>query len=120
VREKADRDEETRAAKRAEHLERERVAKEAAEQAVLAAKQAAFLAKAEAAREKACVRYKTAVDEFRAARAQLHALDIMLERQGFGHSLGIELRHATAAPDEGDVNHDIRAALDSMRRTLGG
>jgi hypothetical protein len=117
--EQAARDAETRAAKRAEHIERERVAKEAADQAARAAKHAAYLAKAEAAYEQACSRYKTAVDEFRAARATLHALDILLERQGFGHSLGVELRHATAAPDEGDVNHDIRAALDSMRRTLG-
>ena len=96
------------------------MAKEAEEYAKQHAARSAYLAKAEAARDKACARYNAAVDEFRAARAQLHALEIVMERQGFGHSLGIELRHATAAPDEGDLSHDIRAALDSMRRTLGG
>jgi hypothetical protein len=31
-----------------------------------------------------------------------------------------ELRHACAAPDEGDLHYGLPAAVDSIRKTLGG
>ena len=45
---------------------------------------------------------------------------MILGRSGFGHSLGVELRHAFAAPDEGDIHHNLQATVDLLRRTLGG
>ena len=119
--EQADRDEQTRALKRAEHVERERVAAEAAELAKQQAARAAFLARAELAYEPACKQYKTAVDAFRSARLRLMALDTILERSGgfSTHHLGLELRHSRACGDERDLHHEYGAAVASMRRSLG-
>jgi hypothetical protein len=115
------RDEEARAVVRARLIKEEELARLEEQRRAEAAARAAFTGRAAAAHPQACTRYKAAVDEFRAARAQLQALDIILDRQGFGNiPLGVELRHTCAAPLEGDVNNDLGAALDSMRRTLGG
>jgi hypothetical protein len=119
--ERAARDEEARGVVRERLVEQERLARVAEEQAKVAAARAAFLERARLAHKRACAEYKDAVDAFRAARIQLHALDSILGRGGFGaHQLGVELRHSIAAPNEGDLHHGYRAAEDSIRKTLGG
>src|SRR5258708_3125633 len=119
-REQTARDEEARAAVRVRVVEEQRLALEEEVRRRAAAARAAFLARAQALHGPACTRYKTALAEFRAARLDLQALDIILDRQGFGHSLGIELRHSCAAAIETDLNNDLPAAVDAMRRSLGG
>jgi chromosome condensin MukBEF ATPase and DNA-binding subunit MukB len=119
--ERAARDEEARGVVRARLAEQERLAREAEERAKAAAARAAFLERARVAHKQACTEYKDAVDAFRAARIRLHALDSILGRGGFGaHQLGVELRHSSAAPSEGDLHDGYRAAEDSIRKTLGG
>lgn len=120
--EKAARDAEARAALRVQLIEKERIAREAQEQAVQSAARAAYLERAEAAYLQACAEYKTAVDAFREKQLRLWALDEILGRSGgfSDHHLGVALRHARAADDETDLHHGFRAAVDSMRRTLGG
>jgi hypothetical protein len=122
AREQADRDAKARALKRAEHIERERLAAEAEEYAKASAARASFLERAEAAYEPACKQYQTAVDAFRSARLRLMALDLILDRSGgfSSHHLGIELRHQRAAPNEIDVHHGLGATVASMRKSLGG
>jgi hypothetical protein len=120
--EQTSRTEAARAAVRARFVEQERIAREAKEQSRIAAARAAFLDRAKAAHRQACVEYKTAVDAFRAARVRLAALDTILNRSGgfSTHHLGTELRHDCAAPDEADIYLAYAAAVDSMRKTLGG
>jgi hypothetical protein len=113
--------EQARAALRARFEGEERIALAAKEHAKLAAARAAFEERVQAAHQQACVEYKTAVDAFRAARIRLHALDTILDRVGFStHHLGTEMRHAIAAPDEGDIHHAYERAVASVRKTLGG
>ena len=114
------RDEEARAAVRVRVVEQERIRLEEQKQAEIRRARAAYLERAEAAHQQACAEYKVAVDAFCETRIKLQALDIILGRSGFGHSLGIELRHSTAAPDVADVNDGLRAAVDSLRKNLGG
>jgi multidrug efflux pump subunit AcrA (membrane-fusion protein) len=110
-----------RAALRARFVEEERLAQEAQAQAETNAARAAYLKRAEAAYPQACAEYKKAVDAFRAARCRLQALDTILNRVCFStHSLGIELRHQFAAPDETDVHPGYAAAVASIRKSLGG
>ncbi len=119
--EHAARTEEARAVVRARVIEEERLARAAEEDLKIRLARAAFLERAQAAHGPACVQYKTALDAFREARIRLQALDTILGRGGFGiFQLGVELRHSCAAPDEDDLNNHMRAAVDSMRRTLGG
>src|SRR3982074_1021623 len=80
--EQSARTEEARAAVRARFIEQERIAQEAEERRKAAAARAAYLGRAAAAHGPACARYKAAVDEFRAARVHLQALDIIMDRQG--------------------------------------
>jgi hypothetical protein len=118
---RAAQDEEYRAQLRDELTEQARLNSIAQEQARQNTARATYLARAEAAYDQACAQYKTAVDVFRAARIRLRALDMILDRSGFGgHHLGIELRHARAAPDEGDVDAGLGAAVDSIRKTTLG
>jgi hypothetical protein len=58
-------------------------------------------------------RYRLAVLEFRAARAQLAADDIRAKRQGFGPPINVvELRHSIANPNEsGSLADDIAKVL---------
>jgi len=114
--------EQARAAVRARFIEQERIAQEAKEQAKIAAARAAYLERAEAAHKLACGEYKKSLDAFREARVRLAALDTILGRSGgfSNHHLGIELRHATAAPSEIDLHHGLRAATDSIRKALEG
>ncbi|MGX9431767.1 hypothetical protein [Bradyrhizobium sp. LeoA1S1] len=74
-------------------------------------------AQALAAHEAAVVAYAAAVKEFRRARAELGAWDILHNRPGFGIWPGVvELRHQFANPDEsGYPPDDIREALASIR-----
>jgi hypothetical protein len=119
--EQATRDAEARAVIHAKLVEEDRVAREADEYAKQSAARAAFLERAEAAYGKACVEYKAATDAFRESRLRLWALDSILNRSGFSdHHMGVALRHATAAPDEGDLHHDFGATVISIRKTLGG
>ena len=119
---RAEQDEKARAALRAKFVEQERLARDAEEKAVQSAARARYLERAAAAHKQACAEYKIAVDAFREARVRLAALDTILGRSGgFSvHQLGIELRHATAAPDEGDIHYGYQPAVDSLRKTLGG
>jgi hypothetical protein len=119
---RSEQDEQARAALRAKFVEQDRLARETELQVAQAAARTAYLKRAEAAYGPACVEYKKATDAFRDARIQLQVLDTILNRSG-GFStqhLGVELRHATAAPDELDLYLGLPAAVDSMRRTLGG
>jgi hypothetical protein len=114
-------DGEARTQLRYQLIEQQRLQRLGEENARQAAARAAYLERVRATYEPACTRYKRAVDEFRAARVQLQALDLILDRSGFGlHSIGIELRHAGAAPDEGDIHAGLPAAVDSIRKDLGG
>jgi hypothetical protein len=120
--ERAERDEQARAAVRARCVEEERLSREAEEYAAQHAKQTAYLARAEAAYPQACKQYKVAVDAFREARLRLWALDTILNHSG-GFSdanMGLSLRHARAADAEGDLHLDLGAAVAAMRRTLEG
>ena len=111
--------EQARAVVRARVIEQDRLAREAKEQAAVAAARAAYLARAEAAHPQACADHKAALNVFRATRLRLQALDTILGRQGFGgFSLGVELRHSCAAPDETDLNNDLGAAVAAMRKAL--
>jgi sRNA-binding protein len=113
--------EKARAAIRARVIEDERLAQLAKEQAAANAARAAYLERVAARYEQACAEYKIAVDAFRAARCRLQALDTILNRSGFSNlQLGVALRHAIAAPDEGDLDSGYRAAEDSIRKSLGG
>jgi hypothetical protein len=114
------RTEQARAAVRARCLEEERRAREAKEQVEAAARRAAYFKRAQSAHAQACAEYKTALAVFRKARIRLAALDTILDHSGFStHHLGIELRHAIAAPDEADIHHGYSAEVDSLRKTLG-
>jgi hypothetical protein len=111
----------TRAGLRVRFSEEDRLAQLAATEAAANMARAAFLGRAQAVYPQACTRYKAAVDELRAARVNLQALDTILNRNCFStHNLGIELRHQFAAPDEGDIHPAYGAAVDSVRKTLGG
>ena len=59
------------------------------------------------------LRYKLAVAEFRAARAQLAADDLRAGRSGFGPPINVvELRHSIANPNEsGSLADDIAKVL---------
>jgi hypothetical protein len=118
--EQSAREEEARATVRARVLEEDRLAQEEEVRRRAAAARAAFLERAAAAHGPACLEYKKSVDAFRAARTKLQALDTILSRQGFGiFQLGVELRHSCAAPDEDDLNNGLKAAADSLRKSLG-
>jgi hypothetical protein len=119
--ERTARTEEARAVVRARVIEQERIARAAEEQRKIAAARAALIGRAQAVHGPACARYKAAVDEFRAARVQLQALDTIVGAQGFGDiPFGFELCHAAAAPNECDVNDGLQSAVNSIRKTLGG
>ena len=49
------------------------------------------------------------------------ALDTILDRSGgfSEHHMGVALRHARAAADEGDLHHDLAATLAAVRKELG-
>src|SRR6266851_8403657 len=68
-----------RAAVRARLVEEERLAGLASEEAAARSARAAYLKRVAALHGPACARYKVAVDEFRAARIQLYALDTILD-----------------------------------------
>jgi hypothetical protein len=113
--------EEYRAELRDQLTEQARLNSLAQEQARQNAARAAYLERVRATYKPACAQYKIALDAFRDARIRLWALDAILDRPGFGgHSLGVELRHACAAPDEGDLDAGLPAAVESIRRSLGG
>jgi hypothetical protein len=118
--ERTARTDEARAAHRTRIIEEQRLVQLAEEDAKIRAARAAYLQRVAAAHGPACTRYKAALTEFRAARVHLQALDTILDRSGFGHNLCVELRHAIAAPDEIDINDGLPAAVDSIRRALGG
>jgi hypothetical protein len=117
----ADQDALARAALRDQFIEQARLASLAEVQAAQAAARAAYLERARAAHGPACTRYKAALREFVDARLQLQALDTILDRQGFGgFSLGVELQHRTAVPDQRDILEGLGPAVEAARKTLGG
>jgi hypothetical protein len=113
--------EKVRAAVRERVIEEERLAREAKEQAAANMARTAYLARVAAGYERACVEYKSALAAFREARCRLAALDMILDRGSFSRiQLGVALRHAIAAPDEGDIEAGYPAAMDAIRKSLGG